>query len=99
MSNMLTCDLPPKTGRSLSSALIARRFFESCRPFRLMYAQSFLVSSVRGSGELPTTAERALSGWTGRMNAALGVRFLPAFFAVFRVAFLAELRLADFLED
>ena len=36
MSNMLTCALPPKTGFSLSSALMARRFFASCRPFFLM---------------------------------------------------------------
>src|SRR6476620_3376711 len=100
MSNMVTWDLPPKTGRSLSSALMARRFFASCSPFRLMYAHSFLVSSVRGIGELPTTAESALSGCTGRMKAALGVRFLPDFFAAFlagrRAAFLADF-LADFL--
>src|SRR6476661_1855399 len=79
---------------------MARRFFASCSPFRLMYAHSFLVSSVRGIGELPTTAESALSGCTGRMKAALGVRFLPDFFAAFlagrRAAFLADF-LAFFL--
>ena len=36
MSNMLTCPLPPNTTLSLSSALIMRRFFASCRPFFLM---------------------------------------------------------------
>ena len=36
MSNIETWLLPPNTGRSFSSALIARRFLESCRPFRLM---------------------------------------------------------------
>ncbi len=32
MSNMLTWRRPPKIGRSLSSALIMRRFFRSCSP-------------------------------------------------------------------
>lgn len=36
MSNMLTDDLPPKIGFSLASALMFRRFFESCRRFFLM---------------------------------------------------------------
>ena len=36
MSNIDTCDLPPKTTLSLSSALIIRRFFLSWRPFFLM---------------------------------------------------------------
>src|SRR6478672_13881124 len=99
MSNIVTCARPPNTGRSLSSALIARRFFASCSPFRLMYAQSFLVSSVRGSGELPTTAESALSGVTGRMKAALGVRFLLDFLAAFFVAFLADFLAVFFLAD
>src|SRR5215213_10575706 len=97
MSNIVTCDRPPKTGRSLSSALMARRFLASCRPFRLMYAHSFLVSSVRGIGVLPTTADSAVSGCTGRMKAALGVRFFPDFLAAFLVAFLAEDFLAVFL--
>ena len=48
MSNMVTWLLPLNNGRSFSSALMARRFLESCRPFRLMYAQSFLMTSVRG---------------------------------------------------
>src|SRR6185369_2244494 len=46
-----------------------------------MYAQSFLVTSVRGIGLLPTTSDRAALGVIGFMNAALG--FLADFFAVF----------------
>src|ERR1700704_4783552 len=74
-----------------------RRFFESWRPFRLMYCQSFFVTSVRGIGELPTTLARSLLGCIGFMNAALGVRFLPEdlrrllfFFVAFLDDFLAE---------
>jgi hypothetical protein len=37
-----------------------------------MYSQSFLVSSVRGSGSLPTTAASAASGWTGLPRAFFG---------------------------
>lgn len=36
ISNMLTLDLPPKTGFSASSALIIRLFFASCSLFFLM---------------------------------------------------------------
>jgi hypothetical protein len=66
-----------------------------------MYAQSFLVTSVRGSGLEPTTEARAGLGCIGFMNAALGVRFLAAFLVAFflAVVFLAGLRalfLADF---
>src|SRR5579884_3157978 len=81
ISNMLTCALPPNTGFSESSDLIIRLFFLSCRPFFLMYAQSFFVSSVRGSGFEPTTSDNAASGVTGFMNAAFGLRLL-AFFAM-----------------
>src|ERR1700676_5505996 len=44
-----------------------------------MYSQSFLVSSVRGSGSLPTTAASAASGCTGLLRAFLGA---AAFFGV-----------------
>src|SRR5271157_5762399 len=44
-----------------------------------MYSQSFLVSSVRGSGSLPTTAASAASGCTGLLRAFLGE---VAFFGV-----------------
>src|SRR6266403_85046 len=37
-----------------------------------MYSQSFLVSSVLGSGSLPTTAASAASGCTGLLRAFLG---------------------------
>ena len=80
---METCPRP-KIGRRFSSALIMRRFFESWRPFRLMYCQSFFVTSVRGIGELPTTEASSLLGCIGFMNAAFGVRFLPE---DFRLAF------------
>ncbi len=49
ISNMLTWSFL-KIALSAASALMLRRFFESCRPFRLMYAHSFFVTSVRGSG-------------------------------------------------
>src|SRR5262245_38466656 len=44
-----------------------------------MYSQSFLVSSVRGSGSLPTTVASAASGCTGLLRAFLGA---AAFFGV-----------------
>src|SRR6266446_2558321 len=44
-----------------------------------MYSQSFLVSSIRGSGSLPTTAASAASGCTGFLRAFLGA---AAFFGV-----------------
>src|SRR5690606_5738389 len=99
MSNIETWPLPPKTTLSLSSALIMRRFFLSCRLCFLMYAQSFLVSSVRGSGDAPTTAASFSFGVTGFMNAAFGLRlvaFFAAFFAGFFAAFLAGAFFAAF---
>src|SRR5207249_1905665 len=86
ISNMFTEDFPAKTGLSAASALIIRRFLLSCSPFRLMYPQSFLVTSVRGIGLLPITAASAGVGVMGFMNAALGFRLL--FFAVFFAALL-----------
>src|SRR5216117_162678 len=78
ISNMLTCALPPNTALSASSDLIIRLFFESCSLFFLMYAHSFLVSSVRGSGFGPTTSDSTPSGVTGFMKAALGFLLLFA---------------------
>src|SRR5690606_38339002 len=72
-SNIDTCSLPNK-GRSLSSALILRRFLGSCRSCFLMYSQIFLVTSVRGSGSEPITAARVALGVRGFMKAALGLR-------------------------
>src|SRR4051812_7054091 len=92
ISNIETLDLPPKIGFRFSSALICRRFLASCRPFRLMYAQSFLVTSVRGSGAVPTTIPSWALGVIAFMNAAFGVRFaafLAVFFAPDFAAFLA----------
>src|SRR5450759_1041637 len=56
ISNMSTVALPPNTALSASSALIMRLFFLSCRPFFLMYAHSFFVTSVRGIAFDPTTS-------------------------------------------
>src|SRR5436189_6385785 len=83
---MLTVPRPPKTALSAASALMLRRFFLSWRPFRLMYCQSFLVTSVRGIALEPMTAPSAALGIIGFMNAALGFRlvaFRLAFFAAF----------------
>jgi len=54
-----------------------------------MYAHSFLVTSVRGRGELPTTGASCALGVIGFMNAALGTRFVPDFFFAFLAAFFA----------
>src|SRR5438105_3311603 len=85
---METVRLPPKISRSVSSALMFRFSFLSCRLFLLTYAQIFLTTSVRGSGRSPTTLASAALGWSGFMNAALGLRadflaagFLAAFLA------------------
>jgi hypothetical protein len=42
-----------------------------------------LVTSVRGSGLLPTTAAKELDGVIAFMNAALGLRLAAGFFAAF----------------
>src|SRR5437762_6619720 len=56
-----------------------------------MYAHSFLVTSVRGRGELPTTGASSELGVIGFMKAALGTRFVPDFFRDdFLPAFLAD---------
>jgi hypothetical protein len=96
---MVTWLLPPNNGRSFSSALMARRFLESCRPFRLMYAQSLLMTWVRGMGLFPTTAASLGLGCNGLMKAGLGERLRPVVFLALRGAVLlreAE-RLAVFL--
>src|SRR5688500_18697193 len=77
MSNMDTRSFL-KIGRRLSSALIMRRSFASWSPFRLMYSHSFLVLSVRGSGDDPTMAASCELGVIGFMNAGFGVRFFAA---------------------
>src|SRR5262249_6838858 len=50
-----------------------RLFLGSWSSCLRMYSQSFLVSSVRGSGSFPTTAVSAASGCTGLLRAFLGV--------------------------
>src|SRR5690606_13534717 len=52
ISNIVTLSLP-NTGRSLSSLMISRRFFGSCRSFFLMYSHSFLTTCGRGKGSEP----------------------------------------------
>src|SRR5688572_12225365 len=99
---MVTWLLPPKRGRSFSSALMARRFLESCRSCRLMYCHSLLMTWVRGTAPLPITAARFELGCIGLMNAGLGARFLPVdlrLVARFAAFLRAAGRLADFFAD
>src|SRR3954465_8447061 len=65
---MVTLSLP-KTLLSLSSARISRRFSGFCRLWDLMYSQTLLTTSPRGSGPGPTTAASASDGCSGRCNA------------------------------
>src|SRR3546814_4597205 len=76
ISNMLTLDLPPKTFFSLSSALIWRRFFWSCRLCFLMYTQRFLVIWPRGMALVPTISASVTLGLTGITSEAHGLRAL-----------------------
>ncbi len=65
-----------------------------------MYAQSRLVTSVRGYGPAPMTAASAGEIFIGFMNAADGLRLEAVFFffgAFFLAAFLTVFFLADFL--
>jgi hypothetical protein len=97
---MVTWLLPPNNGRSFSSALMARRFLASCRPFLLMYAQSLLMTWVRGIGLLPMTAASFALGVNGLMNAGFGLRLAEDFlFALLAVFFRAAGRFARFLAD
>jgi hypothetical protein len=55
------------------------------------------VTSVRGSGMLPTTAANMADGVIAFMNAAFGLRLAPVFFAFFLgAAFFAGAFFADF---
>ena len=74
-----TTFLPSNTASRFSSARILRFSFGSWSSCLRMYSQSFLVSSVRGSGSLPTTVASAASGCTGLLRAFLGA---AAFFGV-----------------
>src|SRR5215218_9670979 len=77
---MLTLSLPPKTGRSLSSARISRLFAGFCRLLALMYSHTLLTTSVRGSGAEPTTAASSFEGCSGFARAGFG--FLAALASV-----------------
>src|SRR3989339_928373 len=76
---MLTVPFP-KTAFRVSSALMLRLFLVSCSLFFLMYAQSFLTTSVRGRGLLPTTLASWLLGVSSFMKALLAIRFSPLWF-------------------
>src|SRR5215470_7978789 len=79
ISNIETTFLPSNTASSFSSVRMLRLFLGSWSSCLRMYSQSFLVSSVRGSGSFPTTAVSAASGCTGLLRAFLGA---AAFLAV-----------------
>src|SRR4029077_15198021 len=78
MSNFLA----PKIGCSLSSAMISRLFAGFCSLCFLMWAQIFLVTSLRGNGSDPTTLARCSDGCIGFMNALL-LFALPAALAIY----------------
>src|SRR5713226_4440326 len=74
MSNFFS----PKMGCNLSSARISRLFFGFCSLCFLMCAQIFFVTSLRGSGSVPTILARCSEGCIGFIKAlffALGVVF------------------------
>ncbi len=68
---MLTDALPSKTGLSLSSARMVRLSSGSWSLCLRTYSQIFLVTSVRGTGWLPMTADSAASGCMGFMKPLL----------------------------
>src|SRR5260370_8852316 len=71
MSNIEPIFWPSNTASRVSSARTLRLSFGSWSSCLRMYSQSFLVSSVRGRGSLPTTAASAVSGCTGLLRALL----------------------------
>src|SRR5271170_3543635 len=79
ISNIETIFLSSNTASSFSSARMLRLSLGSWSSCLRMYSHSFLVSSVLGSGSLPTTAASAASGCTGLLRAFLGA---AAFFGV-----------------
>src|ERR1700688_1083642 len=68
----------PKIGCNLSSARISRLFCGFCSLCFLMCAQIFFVTSLRGSGSVPTILARCSEGFMG---------FMKALFFVFGVVF------------
>src|SRR5690606_31492546 len=91
ISNMSAWALP-KISRRAASALMSFRFASSCSLPFLMYSQTFLTTSVRGSGLSPTIDASAALGVSAFMKAALGLRAFLA--AGFLAAFLAAAFLA-----
>src|SRR5512147_1252579 len=84
---MLTVFFPPNTAFRFSSALMFLLFTESCSLFFLIYCHNFLVTSVLGSGLLPTTFARVSLIFMGFMNDGFG--FLLAFTFFFAAGFFA----------
>src|ERR1700722_593419 len=87
---------PPKIGCNLSSARISRLFFGFCSLCFLMCAQIFFVTSVRGSGSVPTILAKCSEGCMGFIKAlffALGVVF--AIFALHPCRKRTQLQLHD----
>src|SRR5450755_1752917 len=96
MSNFL----PPKIGCNLSSAKISRLFFGFWRSCFLMCAQIFFVTSLRGSGSVPTILAKCSEGCIGFIKAlffALGVVF--AIFAPILVASVPNSVIAGIVAD
>src|SRR5712692_3147878 len=79
MSNFFS----PKMGCNLSSARISRLFFGFCSLCFLMCAQIFFVTSLRGSGSVPTILARCSEGRIGFINALFfGLAVVFAIFAL-----------------
>src|ERR1700730_9269532 len=72
----------PKTACNLSSARISRLFCGFCSLCFLMCAQIFFVTSLRGSGSVPTILAKCSEGCIGFMNALFFFFALLAGFAI-----------------
>src|SRR5215471_6922943 len=70
---------PPKMGCNFSSARISRLFFGFWSLFFLMCAQTFFVTSLRGSGCEPTIFARCSEGCMGFMKALFAFVLRAAF--------------------
>jgi hypothetical protein len=64
-----------------------------------MYAQSLLMTWVRGMGLLPMTLASVELGCNGLINAGFGLRLAPDFFLALFAVFRAAGRLARFFAD
>jgi hypothetical protein len=64
-----------------------------------MYCHSFLVTSVRGMGDEPTTFDSWALGCIGFMKAGLGARLVRVFFFAARLGALLRARVFFFAAD